>query len=655
MTTTECINTIRCLAADVVRAANSGHPGAPMGMAPIAHLLWAEHMLFNPREPGWVNRDRFVLSNGHACALQYSMLHLAGYDLPMTELKRFRQLHSKTPGHPERDDAHPGIEVTTGPLGQGIAQAVGLALTEKHMAEVYNTKDHKVIDHYTYVFCGDGCLQEGVSCEATSLAGHLGLGKLILVYDDNEITIDGPTSLSYSDDNTKKFESLGWHTVVVKDGNTDVDAMNAAVKECKSVTSKPSIIILKTIIGYGSKIQNTAKVHGAPLAEDDIKQLKTKLGMDPEATFAVSDAVYATYRAAADKGAKAMKEWETLFASYAKAQPEKHAQLSSLVSGKLPDGWATGMPMAKTGESLATRKCSENALSHLVPKIPFMIGGSADLTPSNLTKTKGNEDISKDSAMGRYIRFGVREHAMVAIGNGMACYAKGVIPFVATFFNFVAYAWGAVRVGALSQCGTIIVATHDSIGVGEDGPTHQPVELHALCRATPNLYFFRPADQTETSAAYMIAVEDRSKVAVVALSRQNVPGLARSSVEGVKKGGYCVMGNCEEADLILIGTGTEVSLCMAAAELVEQANVKCAVVSMPCTSLFDAQSAAYKATVLKPGVPVLSVEPYNPVGWATYSHYHMGLKTFGASAPAGECYKYFGLTKENIKEKGLAL
>ena len=646
-----CIGTIRCLAIDMVAGAKSGHPGAPMGMAPIAHTLFSKHLNFDPKDPEWINRDRFVLSNGHGCALLYSMLHLTGYDLPMSEIKNFRQLGSKTPGHPERMEGHVGVEITTGPLGQGIASAVGFALTQKHLAERFNKPGHTLFDHFTYVFCGDGCLMEGVACEATSFAGHLKLGNLIVVYDDNQITIDGPTSLTYSEDVEAKYHALGWHTTVVTDGDTDLVAMNKALEECKAVTDKPSMILLKTTIGFGSKMQGTAKVHGAPLAADDIKQVKTKAGLDPEASYAVSDDVYAAYKKAVsvNGGAKHAK-WEQTWKSYATAHPAEHAELDSFIKGKLPDGWEKTLPMSKEGEKKATRQCSEISLNAIAPAVTNLIGGSADLTGSNLTRAKDSTDISQDSAVGRYIRFGIREHAMAAIANGIAAYGA-MIPFIATFFNFVTYAWGAVRVGALSELGVIHIATHDSIGLGEDGPTHQPVEVPALCRATPNLYFYRPCDQTETSATYLNAIENRKAQHVVALSRQGVPMLSTSSVEGVRKGAYCIFGDVKTADVIIVSSGTEVSLAIEAAKIYGNA----AVVSLVCSRLFDEQSATYRESVLPVGTPVVGVEPFSGVGWERYCHYFMGLKGFGASAPAPKVYDLFGLTKENIAEKAKGL
>ena len=654
MTDAMCIGTIRCLAADIVAGANSGHPGAPLGMAPIAHVLFTRFLHFDGESPTWMNRDRFVLSNGHGCALLYSMLHLCGYDLPVEQLQRFRQLGSKTPGHPEALPGHPGIEVTTGPLGQGIGQGVGLALAQAHLAARFNKPGFEIFNNFTYVFCGDGCLQEGVSCEAVSLAGHLGLGKLIVVYDDNEITIDGPTSLSYSEKVSDKYQALNWHTVTVVDGNTDLEAMEKALNECRANTTQPSMILLKTTIGYGSKLQGTAKVHGAPLAADDIKQLKAKAGLDVDAKFQIGDDVKSTYGAAIKKNRSIKTEWDSLLAKYCGQFSEEGKELTQYLEGRLPAGWDSELPMSKEGESIATRKCSQNVLEAVLPKVGNMIGGSADLAPSNLTKTAGSEDIRPGDFIGRYIRFGVREHAMTAISNGISCFGKGVlIPFCATFFNFVTYAWGAVRVGALSECGTIHIATHDGIGVGEDGPTHQPIEIAALIRATPNILFFRPCDQTETTAAYIIAIETRNRTSILALSRQAVPMLTTSTVDNVRKGAYCCFGDVSTADVIIVSTGTEVSLAIDGAKLTE--GLKVAVVSMPCTQLYDAQPASYKKSLFPQGTPVLGLEVYSSVGWERYCHYHMGMSTFGASAPAPQIYKHFGFTKENVAAKTKAL
>eukprot|EP01065_Artemidia_motanka_P006738 TRINITY_DN1328_c0_g2_i1.p1 TRINITY_DN1328_c0_g2~~TRINITY_DN1328_c0_g2_i1.p1 ORF type:complete len:694 (+),score=224.45 TRINITY_DN1328_c0_g2_i1:156-2084(+) len=625
-----------------------------MGMAPIAHCLHSRYMNFDPKDPQWVNRDRFVLSNGHCCTLLYSLLHLEGYDWSMDDLKKFRTLHAKCAGHPERLPECPGVEVSTGPLGQGISQAVGLAIAQAHLADRFNRPGYTLFDHYTYVFCGDGCLQEGIACEATSLAGHLGLGRLIVIYDDNLITIDGPTSLSFSDRTAQKMESMGWHTVTVADGNsTDLTQMAKAIEECQRVTDKPSMIILKTIIGYGSKVQGTGTAHGTPLGDDDIKQIKTKFDLDPEEKFAVHKNVYEVYRKAASRGMKKAEEWRAAMAKYQAAFPAEHKELDGFLTGKLPDGWQKALPVGKPGEVLPTRKCSNAVLNALYPVVTNLIGGAADLAPSCLTKASGSADIAPGKYAGRYIRFGVREHAMCAIGNGISCYGPALIPYVGTFMNFIGYAWGAVRVGAFSRCGTIYVATHDSIGVGEDGPTHQPVELHALCRATPNLLFMRPADQNETSGAYAVAIERRTTSTLLALSRQGVPALDGSSVDGVRKGAYKVHG-CEPAaaDLIIVSTGTEVSICVGAAKLLGE---KVAVVSMPCAELFEEQPASYRASILVPGKPILGVEAYMNTGWERYCHHFVGMTDFGLSGPAGQVYKHFGITKEDIAEKGRKL
>eukprot|EP01062_Namystynia_karyoxenos_P073517 TRINITY_DN70316_c0_g1_i1.p1 TRINITY_DN70316_c0_g1~~TRINITY_DN70316_c0_g1_i1.p1 ORF type:complete len:674 (+),score=195.56 TRINITY_DN70316_c0_g1_i1:100-2121(+) len=651
----KCINTIRCLCADIVQGPKSGHPGAPLGMAPIAHCLHSRYMNFDSADPQWVNRDRFVLSNGHGCSLLYALLHLEGFPYSMDDLKKFRKLGSKTPGHPERAAECPGVEVSTGPLGQGITQAVGIALAQEHLAANFNRPGFTLFDHFTYVFCGDGCLQEGISCEATSLAGHLGLGRLIVVYDDNQITIDGPTEYSFSDDTGRKMEAMGWHVVHVKDGNTsDLKEMAAAIEACQKVTDRPSMIVLKTIIGYGSKIQGTGTVHGTPLGDDDIKQLKTKLGLDPEAKYAISADVYDVYRKAAARGSAKAAAWRKSFGAYAKAHPKEHAELARMLAGKLPEGWRDVLPKTKPGENLPTRKCSQAVLNAIAPVIPNLVGGCADLAPSCLTKAKGLDDMKRGNFLGRYIRFGVREHAMCAIGNGISCYGPVLIPFVATFYNFIGYAWGAVRVGAFSHCGTIHIATHDSIGVGEDGPTHQPVELAALCRATPNLLLLRPADQSETSGAYAVALERRSTPTVLALSRQNCPGLEGTSVDSVALGAYRVWGSApSDADIILVGTGSEVSVCIEAAKLLGA--VKACVVSMPCWELFEEQTAAYRASILVPGKPILAVEAWNPTGWDRYSHYCVAVSTYGASGAAADCFKHFGITKENVAEKAKKL
>eukprot|EP00049_Salpingoeca_infusionum_P017648 m.353882 g.353882 ORF g.353882 m.353882 type:complete len:683 (-) comp16854_c0_seq1:188-2236(-) len=653
---TKCINTIRCLAADTVQKANSGHPGAPIGCAPMAQTLWSQVMNYNPANPKWANRDRFVLSNGHACSLQYVMLHLAGYDLTMDDLQQFRQLDSRTPGHPE-NHVTAGIEVATGPLGQGISNAVGLAIAEQHLAGVYNKPEMTVVDHFTYVICGDGCLQEGVSGEASSLAGHLKLGKLIVLYDDNQITIDGATELSFGEDVIKRYEAYGWHTQTVADGDTgDISELLAAVEAAKAVTDKPSMIKVNTTIGYGSLKQGTEKVHGSPLGADDIKQLKEKFGMDPEKQFFVDDEVREFYAGLKEAGAAKEAEWNATFEKYAAAFPELAAQFTRTASGALPDGWADSLPtFTPEDKAEGTRKYSQKVLSSLVDSIPELIGGSADLTPSNNTKVKGNEvDYSPATPEGRYIRFGVREHGMAAICNGLAAHG-GVLPFCATFLTFTGYALGAMRLSALSGWPVIYIYTHDSIGLGEDGPTHQPIETLAHIRALPNFHMFRPADGNETAGAYKAALSHPSTPAVLALSRQSCANLPGSTADSVAKGAY-VIQDCEaDANVIIVASGSEVSTAIAGADKLKAAGVNARVVSFPCWELFEEQDLAYKQSVFTPGTPVLSVEAACTVGWQKYSHGQIGMSTFGKSAPGGQLMEHFGFTADNVADKAQKL
>lgn len=636
---TDCI---RCLAADVVQGAKSGHPGTPMGMAPISALLWSEVMKYNSKDPQWFDRDRFVLSNGHACSLLYTMLHLSGYDLPMDELKRFRQLDSKTPGHPERF-LTPGVELTTGPLGQGIANAVGLAMAEAHLAATFNRPGFEMINHYTYVFCGDGCLQEGVCQEALSLAGHLKLEKLIIVYDSNHISIDGDTDLSFTEKSKEKYEALGFNVILVQNGDSDFDAMRKALASAKGTKGRPTMIIQTSTIGFGSKNQGTEKVHGAPLGDEDIAAVKAKFGRSAEKYF-VEPEVYAAFQAHVEKNAKAHTEWKNRVAEYVKKFPKEGAQLQMQMENKLPADWESKLPL--NDKSIATRKASENCLAALFPAIPALVGGSADLTPSNLTRPASANlvDFMPSSYQGRYFRFGVREHAMLAILNGLDAHG-GLIPFGATFLNFLGYGLGAIRVAALSHHRAIYVATHDSIGLGEDGPTHQPVELIAGLRATPNLYVFRPSDQTETSGAWASAVSFARSPSVLCLSRQNTIPQPKSSIEGTKKGGY-ILVDAANPQLIIIASGTEISLAVEAATKLSDLRVR--VVSMVCQELFDEQPEAYQLSILPEGVPCVSVEPYVSFGWDKYSHVHVGLNHFGASAPAEKLYERFNITSEAV-------
>ncbi|EPZ32051.1 Transketolase domain-containing protein [Rozella allomycis CSF55] len=650
-----CINTIRTLSADTVQKANSGHPGAPMGCAPMAHVLFSRFMNFSPGNPHW----------GPICVIEWSWLCAAVCDAPSSGA--FRQLDSKTPGHPEVHMTD-GIEVTTGPLGQGIAQAVGLAIAEAHLAERFNKDGFELFDNYTFVVLGDGCMQEGVASEACSLAGHLGLGKLILLYDDNNIQIDGSTDLAFTEDVMKRYESYGFHVLSVENGDSDLESLERAIEEAKRVKDKPSMIKVRTTIGFGSKLQGTEKVHGNPLGKEGLAEAKKKLGFDENEFFHVPKDVQSYFETLKRKGAEKEGKWNEI---YAKEYPELAKELKRRFEGKLPEGWKDLLPVYSPEDAaVATRKLSEivlNKIADKVPellseivlnkiadKVPELVGGSADLTHSNLTKWKTSVDFQKKGSKngnpeGRYFRFGVREHAMAAIVNGLAAYG-GLIPFGATFLNFITYAWGAVRLSALSHLKTIYIMTHDSIGLGEDGPTHQPIETVAALRALPNMLTIRPADGNETSGAYAIALEYNGP-STLCLTRQNVPHLKNSSIENTMKGGY-ILNDVENPQVILVGTGSEVSLCVETAEyLKDKLNIKARVVSMPCVELFEKQSNEYKKKVFSAQVPVVSVEAMSTLGWHKYSHFPIGIDTFGASAPYQQVYKKVGLSVEAISEK----
>ncbi|KAG5916402.1 hypothetical protein E4U42_007677 [Claviceps africana] len=651
------INTIRLLAVDATFNSNSGHPGAPMGMAPVAHVLFNKFMKFNPKNPKWLNRDRFVLSNGHGCMLQYALLHLFGYDLSIQDLKDFRKVDSKTPGHPEAHDT-PGIEVTTGPLGQGVCNAVGLAMAQAHTAAVFNKPGFDVVDNYTYCFLGDGCLMEGISSEASSLAGHLQLGNLICIYDDNHISIDGDTNCAFTEDVVKRYESYGWHVVTVEDGDSDLAGMEAAIKKCQEVKDKPSIIKLKTTIGYGSLQQGTHGVHGSPLKADDIKQLKKKWNF-PEEAFHVPKEVYDLYGKHSSEGAAQEEKWNQLMSKYAEKYPAEYADLERRQKGDLPQGWEKKLPVYTPADSaVASRKLSETVLSKIESVIPELFGGSADLTGSNLTRWKEAVDFQAKSTglgdySGRYVRYGVREHGMGAIMNGLAAYGT-VLPYGGTFLNFVSYAAGAVRLSALSQIRAIWVATHDSIGLGEDGPTHQPIETLAHFRALPNCMVWRPADGNETSAAYYVALTSKHTPSILALSRQNLPQLEGSTIEKASKGGY-VLREVSGANITLVSTGSEVSICLEAAKYLEEKHgVKARIVSIPCFEVFDAQSKEYRLSVLPDGVPSLSVEVMSTMGWERYTHEQFGINRFGASGAYKDVYKKFEFTPEGIAKRAVA-
>jgi transketolase len=647
---TECINAIRFLAVDAVNKSNSGHPGAPMGQAPIGYLLFAETMNYNPQDPQWVNRDRFVLSSGHGCMLQYSLLHLAGYkSVSMDDIKQFRQWGSKTPGHPENFETE-GIEVTTGPLGMGISNAVGLAAAEAHLAAVYNKPGLTLIDHYTYTIAGDGCMQEGISHESCAYAGHLGLGKLIAFYDDNGITIDGHTDLSFTEDVGKRFEAYGWQVLTVKDGDTDVAAIRKAIADAKACTDKPTLIKVKTTIGFGSPNKaDSHDAHGAPLGAEEAKATRQQLGWN-YGEFEVPQSAYDVFRKHAAAGTAKQGEWDKVWAEYQKKEPELAAQFKrSVIDRKLPDGWDSALPkLSEADKGKATRLHSQDCLNAIANVLPEFIGGSADLAPSNMTLMKCTGDFLKGSYSERNMRFGIREFGMGAVANAISLDKTGLIPYCATFTIFSDYMRGAIRIAALSQAGTIFVTTHDSVAVGEDGPTHQPIETIPSLRLIPDLTVIRPADGNETAGAYKYAVE-RSKLhsrpTFLAFSRQALPNLPNSSIENTLKGAYAVV-DCADPELILIGTGSEVSLCVDAAKQLAGKKVK--VVSMPSCEIFRSQVASYKDALLPKNVPKLSVEAAVTAGWSEWADAFVGVDCFGASAPGNTCLEKFGFNVPNV-------
>ncbi|MGF1677127.1 MAG: transketolase [Rivularia sp. (in: cyanobacteria)] len=650
-----CINSIRFLAVDAVEKAKSGHPGLPMGAAPMAFVLWDQFMRFNPKNPKWFNRDRFVLSAGHGSMLQYALLYLAGFDsVTIEDIKNFRQWESNTPGHPE-NFMTAGVEVTTGPLGQGIANGVGLAMAEAHLAAKYNKPDAKIVDHYTYVILGDGCNMEGVSGEACSFAGHQGLGKLIALYDDNHISIDGSTDVAFTEDVSKRFEAYGWHVLHVKDGNNDLDAIAKAIEEAKSVTDKPTMIKVTTTIGYGApNKQNTAGIHGAALGADEIKLTRDNLAWEYE-PFVVPEDALNHMRKAVERGAGYEDEWNKTFANYKSKYAKEAAEFERYLNGKLPDGWDKVLPtFTPEDKGLATRKYSEGCLNKLASVLPELIGGSADLTHSNLTEIKGEGEFQKGAFQNRNVHFGVREHGMGAICNGMALHDSGLIPYGATFLIFTDYMRAAIRLSALSHAGSIWVMTHDSIGQGEDGPTHQPIETLASLRAIPNLTVIRPADGNEVSGAYKVAIERAKKKdpTLLAFTRQGVPNLNGTSIEKATKGAY-ILADCDGTpDIILMGTGSEVQLCVGAAEKLAAEGKKVRVVSMPSWELFEEQDESYKESVLPASVSKrVSVEAAASFGWHKYVGMHgatVGIDRFGASAPGAVCLDKFGFNVDNV-------
>jgi transketolase len=654
------IDTIRALAIDSVQRANSGHPGAPMGAAPMAYVIWTRFMRHAPTRPDWFDRDRFLLSAGHASALLYTLIHLTGYDLPLDELKRFRQLHSRTPGHPEFGMTQ-GVDATTGPLGQGFANAVGMAMAERRLAAEFNREGHIVIDHHTYVICSDGDLQEGISAEAASLAGHLRLGRLIVLYDDNGIQLDGPTSWAWSEDVLARFDAYAWHTARVEDGN-DIAAIEAAIEAARE-DPRPSLIAVRTQIGYGSPNRaGSQKAHGQPLGADEVRLTKQAYGLDPDLEFHVPEAVAEHFRAAVGRGEELVAAWEARVDEYAAAHPGLAGELRRRIEGRLPDGWDSELPSFPDGsEAMATRNASQTALQALKGPLPELFGGAADLSESNLTDLKGEADFSAHEA-GRNIRFGVREHAMGAIANGIA-YHGGLLPYVATFLTFSDYMRGAVRLAALSGVHVVCVWTHDSVGLGEDGPTHQPVEHFAALRAIPNLWFVRPADANEAIAAWALAVERYHGPVALAFSRQKLPvlpGTAERAREGVRRGAYILAealdesGDPAEPDLILIATGSEVQLAVGAREALGAAAIRTRVVSMPCWERFAEQPASYRDEVLPPSVPRrVSVEAGVSLGWERWVGPEgaiIALDRFGLSAPAADIFAAFGFTVERVAE-----
>jgi transketolase len=657
-----CINTIRGLSMDAVQQADSGHPGAPMGLAPAAYTLWTRHLRHHPENPAWPNRDRFVLSGGHASMLLYSLLYLTGYDLSLDDIRQFRQWGSKTPGHPEYGHT-PGVETTTGPLGQGFATAVGMAMAERHLAAKFNRDGHEIVDHFTYVICGDGDLMEGLSAEAASLAGHLGLGRLICLYDSNRISIEGSTDITFTEDVDLRFQAYGWQVLAVEDGN-DITAIDNAVAAAKAETGKPSLVIVRTQIAYGSpNKQGSADAHGAPLGVDEIRLTKLFLGCPENECFCSPDPVLAHCRKAVAAGAAQEADWRERVNDYEKHYPDLARQWADMVAGTFPEGWEKALPAFAAGDgSMATRKASGIVLNALAETIPGLLGGSADLAPSNNTVIKSTTDFQKSKYGGRNIRFGVREHAMAAILNGLSLHTPGLKPYGGTFLVFADYMRPAIRLSALMKQPVIYIFTHDSIAVGEDGPTHQPVEHLASLRAIPGLAVIRPADATETAAAWQYAVTSREAPSALILSRQNLPVIDRSSgppADQLRNGGYVLIDTEGDPDVILIGTGSEVHLCVAARDMLAEKGISARVVSMPSWELFENMSEDYRKSVLPPGTRArVAVEAGIPMGWEKYvgdAGAIVGMTTFGASAPGGMVMKNFGFTAENVAQTAQGL
>ena len=663
-----CINTLRFLAVDTVQKARSGHPGAPMGAAPMAYVLWDRFLKHNPDDPAWPDRDRFVLSAGHASAMLYSLLHLTGYDLTMEELQQFRQWGSKTPGHPEYG-LTPGVEVTTGPLGQGLANAVGMALAERWLAARFNRPGHEIIDHCTYAIVSDGDLQEGVGAEAASLAGTLGLGKLILIYDDNQISIEGDTDIAFLEDVPRRFEAYGWQVVDGLDGN-DLDAVSAAIAEAKSETGKPSLIVCRTVIGYGSPNKaGTAGVHGAPLGDDEVELTRRQLDWPYDDSFTIPGEALEYLGKARERGRQRQQEWQAAFDRYRASFADEASQLDAALSGVLSPGWSDGMGgLFDDGKAVSTREASGRVMNAIAAAVPNLIGGSADLAPSTLTILNDEGHIGPGNFHGRNLHFGVREHAMGAVCNGIAVHG-GAIPYASTFLIFSDYLRPALRLSALMEQQVIYVFTHDSVALGEDGPTHQPIEHLMSLREMPGLVVIRPADATETAVAWQAALERRGGPTALALSRQNLPVLAPATgpgsvgclppSEGAAKGGYVLWGNGSEPQVIIIATGSEVHIALEAAQALKEEGISARLVSMPSWELFEAQPQEYRDAVLPPGNRArLSVEAGATNGWARYvglDGTSIGMSTFGASAPGGVALEQFGFTAARVMEEARKL
>lgn len=665
-----CINSIRFLSIDAVQKAKSGHPGLPMGAAPMAYVLWSRFLKHNPANPEWWDRDRFLLSAGHGSMLLYSLLYLTGYDLPLAQLQQFRQWGSRTPGHPERG-LTPGVETTTGPLGQGFANAVGMAIAETYLAARFNRPGYEIVDHYTYVVAGDGDLMEGVAFEAASLAGHLKLGRLICLYDDNRISLAASTNLTFTEDRARRFEACGWHTIAVEEGN-DLDSIERAILAAQAENKRPSLILVRNHLGFGSPNKHDSfEAHGSPLGIEEVKLTKQNLGWPTEPEFYVPDEALSRFRQALDRGREAEAEWNARFAEYSRQFPDLARQYQQMMRGELPHDWDKDIPsFPSDAKGMATRAASGKVMNAIGPRLPPFIGGSADLNPSTFTVLKGegdfqSADFKPDDVQGsvgptwdyhgRNLHFGVREHAMGAIANGMAAHG-GIIPYTATFLVFSDYMRPPIRLAAVMELGTIFIFTHDSIGVGEDGPTHQPVEHTASLRVIPNLVVIRPCDANETAAAWRVAIETRNRPTALILTRQDLPTLDRTryaSSEGLKRGAYVLAdapGN--KPDLILIATGSEVSLIVAAQQKLAENGISSRVVSMPSWELFDAQPREYREDVLPPSVRArLAVEAGSPLGWHKYvgdAGDVIGLERFGASAPAKVIFEKLGYTVDNI-------